>query len=152
MKTDTSIAAPQRASAQIAPKPTKAQIINAIVQEAIAARIIENAERKQKRFVIQAKLDKEIQKFKKRSIKIGDLETYGQISGPDIVVPHQRIKGTPEMAKLASEIKKLADLPTNVELVKKEVVERMENEMMAFILGQPGMKDAIQSTIQKLSL
>jgi hypothetical protein len=151
MKTDTSIAAPQRASAQITPKPTKAQIINAIIQETIAARMVENAKREQKRLVIQAKMDKEIQKLKKRSIKIGDL-VINNSSGPDIAVPYQKINGTPEMARLASEIKKLAPLTTCPFNVKEEVVQRMENEMIAFILSQPGMKNAIQSTIQKLGL
>jgi hypothetical protein len=96
-------------------------------------------------------MDKEIQKFKKRSIKIGDLVINNSYVS-DIVIPHQRIKGTPEMARLASEIKKLAPLTTCPFNVKEEVVQRMENEMIAFILSQPGMKNAIQSTIQKLGL
>jgi hypothetical protein len=152
MKTNTSIVPAQQAVSQIVPKPTKTDIIDALVRETIAAREAENAIREGKRAILQAKLNKEIEKFKKKTIKIGDLSVRWENAGAQVYIQGKCIDGSSEMVRLHRLIKEIPDLTTHPDLVKTEVQKRMKDEMLNSIMAQPGVKEALQSTIAKLGL
>jgi hypothetical protein len=149
---NTSIVPAQKATSQIVPKPTRTDIIDALVIQTIEERKAENAIREEKRNAIRLKLDKEIEKFKKKKVALIDLDINWESVSSSVCIRYATIKGSPEMQKLSDEIRKLHELPTNKEYVKAEVVQKMKEEMINSIMDQPGVKEAFKSTIAKLGL
>jgi hypothetical protein len=152
MKTTTSIVPLQRSASAVMPKPTQAQIIDVMTHQLIAKRTAENELRKIEREKIQVKLDKEIEKFKKRTIKMGDLQINWSHAGAAVYAQGKSFDGSPVMAELAHQKRELNDLCTQWEYVRNEVKEKMQKEVLQAIAGQPGVKEAITSTINKLGL
>ena len=134
------------------PKPTQAQIIDVMTHQLIAKRTAENELRQIEREKIQVKLDKEIEKFKKRTIKMSDLEIRWESAGARVYAQGKSFDGSPAMVELAHQKRELDDLCTRWEYVRNEVKEKVQKKMLQAIADQPGVKEAIASTINKLGL
>ena len=152
MKTTTSIVPLQKKSASVTPRPTQAQIIDVMTHQLIAKRLVENEKRLAEREKIQVKLDKEIEKFKKRTIKMGELNCRWEHAGAFVYFQGQSFDGSPAMKELARQRRELADLVTTWEYVRQEVKDKLQKEVLQAIAEQPGVKEAIASTINKLGL
>jgi hypothetical protein len=152
MKTNTSIVQVQNSTSSIVPRPNKTHLIAVMVQEIIAMREAENLIRAEKKAKLQLQLDKEIEKFKKTSVCISDLDINWKNAGSFVYIPGKSIDGSPAMKAIHQKIRKLPALCTNTDFVKREVEEKMKNEIINSIMQQPGMKTVLQSTIAKLGL
>ena len=71
---NTSIVPAQRSASAIVPKPTKNDLIEALISETIAKRERENEIRGAKRDALQVKFNKATEKWKKTKISIEQLD------------------------------------------------------------------------------
>lgn len=152
MSTNTSISTVQKASNAVIPKPTKAQLIELLAQQVVKERQAENDRRGLIREKLKEKMDKAIERFKKKSIKIRDLEVSWKSAGMYVHLHNQSISGSPEMQAISNELKKVPMLSCEIAFIREDVKKRLDNEMMSTLLAQPGVKEAILSTINKLGL
>ncbi len=151
MKTNTAIVSAQNSVSAIVPKPTKTDLIDALVQEAIAKREQENLVRQAKRERLKIKFDQALESWKKTKITVGDLPATWVNVGANLYIGSS-IPTSPTMQKLHREMREIQNLQTNPQLVKEEVVAGMKKEMMDSIMSQPGVKEVLRSTIVKLGL
>jgi regulator of replication initiation timing len=142
----------QTGVASIVPKPTKAQIIDAMVHQIVEQRLAENARREIEREKLQKKLDVEIERMKRMRIKFGDLDINWKHAGAMVYASGKSFDATPAMKTIHEQMKQFKPLSTYKPDVKEEVELKLKSEMMQAVLSQPGVKEGINSAIAKLGL
>lgn len=148
---NTSIVPAQEKSKLVVPKPSQAQIIEAMAHMLIKEREEENKKREAKRKSLQAKLDSEFAKFCKKKISISTLNASMRYDG-NVHVRYCEIPGTAKMKEISKQIGDLQDLSTSPQIVINEIKEKMKQEMITALAEQPGFKDAVQSAFTKLNI
>ena len=152
MNKTSSLIPVQAKAVDVVPKPTKQQIIIVMARELIAKREAENVLREERMNKLKDKMKVEAEKLKKKTIKLGDLECRWDSANAFLYIHGQSIPTTPKMKEISDEMKKNHNLVTNFEMVKLEITEKIEKEMIEAIANQPGIKDAMGNAIVRLGL
>lgn len=151
MKTSTQIVPIQKETSSIVPKPTKTQIIDAMVEQVLQNRIIENKKRLEKQEEITKKIEAAFKKFIRKTIRIEDLSPRLSQNGGYILVSCH-LERPQEIVLLNEQMKRLETLTENRKIIREEVEQKIKAEMVSAILEQPGVRDSIKSAIAKLGI
>lgn len=150
--TETSIATIKAGVKLVIPKPTRRQMIDCIVNEVIKKREAQNVIARECIEKLKKHLDKEREKFKKTSVKLANLDINWENAGAFVYIRPQTITGSPKMQFWNEKIKSHKILDVSPDVVRCEVEKKIEKEMMASIMAQPGVVEGIQSAIAKIGI
>lgn len=152
MNKTSSLVPVQAKAVDVVPKPTKQQIITVLTHELHAKRVAENLLRQERMKPLRKKMQAEVEKLKKKTIKLELLDCNWDTAGAFLYINGQSLQTTPKMQEINEEMKKCRPLPTNLVTLKEEVTAKIEKEMIDAIANQPGIKEAMGNAIVRLGL